>query len=118
MQEDLSRLREDSKWTDGSTDAKIIMIKDENDSLLSWCLMEPRFGDEDSAYSAQFYTRVSARGRGYGKRLMKRVLKIDNNPWVYPHDKRSGDFFKNYKQSVRVSTISSGWLNDDKKEDK
>jgi GNAT superfamily N-acetyltransferase len=97
MQEDLRYLRRRVKQELEPTGAKVIMIKDEDENILSWSLVQPHATQK---ISAQFYTRASARRKGYGSRVMKQVLKIDDNPHIYPHNDVALGFFKKYNDKV------------------
>lgn len=90
---------------------RIWMIKDDNDRLLSWALVTPRW--KAPGYDAQFYTRVSERGKGYGSILMQKVLEYTPDPHVFPHDKLSGTFFKKHRPSLRVDRTDHKWLEED-----
>jgi L-amino acid N-acyltransferase YncA len=87
---------------------RIWMIKDDADRLIGWALATPRW--KARGYDAQFYVRISERGKGYGTLLMKKVLELDPKPHVFPHDKTSGDFFKRHSQSIRFSTSDKKWI--------
>lgn len=75
--------------------------------MYGWALLEPiketMYAEvSDHAmrvckYSAQFYVRESARGRGYGRMLMNEVVKFDPKPYCIPHDPLSGSFFSNFR---------------------
>jgi L-amino acid N-acyltransferase YncA len=86
---------------------RIWMIRDDNGKLLAWALATPGV---KRGYVAQFYTRKSERGKGYGSLLMQKVLEIDKRPYVYPHDKKSGDFFKKHRNSIKFDKYDSRWL--------
>lgn len=88
--------------------SRVWMIKDDNERLLAWSLIIPM---EDRGYEAQFYTRKTERRKGYGARLMAEVLKYDKRPYVFPHDKTSGDFFKKRKKSIRFDPYDEKWMN-------
>lgn len=87
--------------------SRVWMIYDDFDKLLAWALIIPMDG---RGYEAQFYTRKTERGKGYGSILMQKVLEIDRKPYVFPHDKRSGDFFKKHKKSIRYDKYDQRWL--------
>ena len=84
------------------------MIRDDSDKLLAWALITPL--QERRGYEAQFYTRKSERGKGYGTMLMNEVLKYDRKPFVFPHDRKSGDFFKKHRRSIRFEKYDEMWL--------
>lgn len=86
---------------------RVWMIKGEDDRLLSWALATP---GSKRGYVAQFYTRKTERSKGYGSVLMQKVLEIDKRPYVYPHDKKSGDFFKKHRNQIRFDSIDRKWL--------
>lgn len=86
---------------------RIWMVKD-GDRLLAWALATPRYGAR--GYDAQFYTRKSERGKGYGTMLMRQVLELDPRPNVFPHDRASGGFFKKHKESIRFDKTDARWL--------
>lgn len=79
--------------------SRVFMITERDDKLLAWALMTPRKG---KGYNAQFYTRYALRNRGLGSKLMEAVRTIDSRPYVIPHDRCSGEFFKKSKQYVRI----------------
>jgi len=89
---------------------RVWMIKDEDDRLLAWALATPRY--KARGYDAQFYTRKSERGKGYGSMLMELVLALDAKPNVFPHDKTSGDFFKKHRNTIRFDRSDTKWLNE------
>jgi GNAT superfamily N-acetyltransferase len=85
------------------------MIKDDdNDRLIAWALVLPRYSSR--GYDAQFYTRKAERGKGYGSILMEKVLEIDPKPYVFPHDKYSGEFFKKHRNQIRYDSSDNRWL--------
>lgn len=86
---------------------RVWMIKDDDDRLLAWAIATPGV---KRGYTAQFYTRVTERGKGYGSILMQKVLELDPKPYVYPHDKTSGDFFKKHERQIRFDKYDSKWL--------
>lgn len=88
---------------------KVWMIRDDSGRLLAWALATPGV---KRGYVAQFYTRKTERGKGYGSQLMQKVLEIDKKPYVYPHDKKSGDFFKKHRNSIKFDKYDSRWLED------
>jgi GNAT superfamily N-acetyltransferase len=90
--------------------ARVWMIKDEDDRLLAWALATPKW--KGRGYDAQFYTRKSERGKGYGSMLMDIVLDLDPKPYVFPHDKTSGDFFKKHRTTIRFDRDDTKWLNE------
>lgn len=88
---------------------RIWTIRDDNGMLLAWALATPGV---KRGYVAQFYTRKTERGKGYGSLLFQKVLELDKRPYVYPHDKKSGDFFKKHKNRIRFDKYDSRWLED------
>jgi GNAT superfamily N-acetyltransferase len=84
-----------------------MILEDDSDRLLAWALATPGV---KRGYTAQFYTRVTERGKGFGSLLMQEVLKLDPKPYVYPHDKTSGDFFKKHQGKIRFDSYDSRWL--------
>lgn len=89
---------------------RIWMILDDNDRLLSWALLTPA-PPTRSGYDAQFYTRKSERGKGYGSILMDKVLVITKNPHVFPHSHESGYFFKKHRDTIRCDKYDeTRWL--------
>jgi hypothetical protein len=90
--------------------ARVCMKKDNNDRLLAWSLIIPM---EDRGYEAQFYTRKTERRKGHAGRLMEWVQQFDKRPYVFPHDKKSGDFFKKHQKSIRYDPYDKRWLEDE-----
>lgn len=86
---------------------RIWMMMD-GDRLLAWALATPRY--RATGYDAQFYTRVSERGKGYGTILMQKVLELTPRPNVFPHDRTSGEFFKKHRNTIRFEKTDSRWL--------
>lgn len=87
---------------------KIWMVKDNNGRLLAWALLTPA---QRSGYDAQFYTRKSERGKGYGTLLMAQVLKVTKKPHVFPHSKESGEFFKKHRDFIHCDKYDeTRWL--------
>lgn len=87
--------------------SRVWMIYD-GDRLLSWALCTPRWMGR--GYDAQFYTRRSERGKGYGSILMDLVLDYCPNPHVFPHDNLSGAFFKKARPSLHIDKTDTKWL--------
>ena len=87
---------------------RIWLIKDNDDRLLAWAMCTPRY--KLTGYDAQFYTRVSERGKGYGSLLMQKVLEYTPNPNVFPHDRTSGDFFKKHRDTIRFAKSYREWI--------
>lgn len=71
----------------------------EDDTLLAWALLTPAPPGR-SGYDAQFYTRKSERGKGYGTILMNKVLEVCKSPHVFPHSPESGGFFKKHRAFI------------------
>lgn len=92
---------------------RIWMIKDTDDRLIAWALLTPRW--QAAGYDAQFYTRRSERGKGYGSLLMKLVLEHEPKPRVFPHDKTSGEFFKKHRNSIRYDKSNKEWMQDEQR---
>lgn len=88
--------------------SRVWMMFDDNDRLLSWALVTPRW--KETGYDAQLYTRISERGKGYAGILMKRVLEYTPTPHVFPHDRMSGEFFKKHRDSIRYDKCNKGWI--------
>jgi L-amino acid N-acyltransferase YncA len=88
---------------------RIWMIKNADDTLIAWAIITPA-GAGRPGYDAQFYTRKSERGKGYGSLLMQKVLEVTPNPNVFPHSKLSGDFFKKHRNSIRFDKYDEKWL--------
>lgn len=72
----------------------IMLVKDDG-NLLAWSLVFAWNLNED-LYGAYFYTRLSERRKGYGRRLAAEVEKHFPNIIVWPSDTRGKDFFSNH----------------------
>lgn len=88
---------------------RIWMILDSNDRLLAWALLTPAPKGR-SGYDAQFYTRKTERGKGYGSALMEKVKEITSTPHVFPHNTESGEFFKKHRDIIRYDKYDARWL--------
>jgi GNAT superfamily N-acetyltransferase len=110
MCEDLRDWRDyESRPNRAKRKCRVLMIKDDdNDRLIAWALVLPRYSSR--GYDAQFYTRKAERGKGYGSILMEKVLEIDPKPYVFPHDKYSGEFFKKHRNQIRYDSSDNRWL--------
>lgn len=67
----------------------VFMIWD-NDKLMSWALVFNRYYEETGAY---FYTRISARGKGYGSAILAEVKKFNDKVICFPWNNNSDRFF-------------------------
>jgi hypothetical protein len=98
--------------TDGRMRRKcrIFMLKpDDSDKLIAWAFLMPSF-KPTPGYDAQFYTRVSERGKGYASVLMEECTKVYPKPYVYPHDRTSGKFFAKHVETIRFDRDDREWL--------
>lgn len=87
--------------------ARAIMVKSESGEIMGWALLMPCLWD--TGIDAQFYVRKVYRRRGIGKRLMYHTRKYDDKPWVHPHNRTSGRFFRNFTDVVRGT---NSWVNE------
>lgn len=82
--------------------SRVFLITDGDDgNLMAWALLTPR---KTKGYNAQFYTRSTLRNQGLGTKLMEAVRTVDPRPFVIPHDRTSGEFFKKSQKFVRVDS--------------
>jgi L-amino acid N-acyltransferase YncA len=110
MCEDLNDWRQyESRPNRAKRKARVIMMKyDDRDSLIGWALILPKY--KSRGYDAMFYVRHRERGNGYGSLLMDKVKQIDPKPYVFPHDSRSGNFFKKHRATIRFDKRDTFWL--------
>jgi GNAT superfamily N-acetyltransferase len=85
--------------------ARVVMIKDESNRLLAWCLAYPGADKYEGEFITQYYTRVKFRRQGYGDRLIKHIKKHTKYPVVLPHDRASRNFFNKHKSEVTINKV-------------
>lgn len=76
------------------------MLVEDDGVLLSWALVFPYDLSKD-LYGAYFYTRHSARRKGYGNQIAKEVKQLFPNIVVWPSNIQGRDFFNNYQFEQR-----------------
>lgn len=94
-------------WENKSATSKVVLIKDEKSNIIAWSMTEGQhFGDK----GVMFWVEKPYRRKGYGTRLLYHSKKVDPKPRVFPHDEKSGRFFKKHLSGVRVAKHDRYWL--------
>lgn len=102
MQEDLDFARGEP-----GNKSKAIMIK-RGEEILAWALVQ--FDFEAEGANVYFWTRPEYRRKGLGQRLIEAVYRMDDKPYVFPHDSQSAAFFKNHIGKIRCAKADEFWL--------
>jgi L-amino acid N-acyltransferase YncA len=79
-----------------------VILQEDDGKILSWALVFPWDLNKDQ-YGAYFYTRRSARRKGYGKLVAQKVAGEFTNIIVWPSDQPGIDFFNNYNFTQRMT---------------
>lgn len=103
MQEDLEYCRE--KDDDNS---KVILIKQADGNIIAWALVQ--FDFNATGANVYFWVEPDYRRKGLGARLLRASKKLDDRPFVFPHDSVSGKFFKKHLSDVRYAKWDEHWL--------
>lgn len=70
----------------------VFMIFD-GDKLMSWAIVFNAYYSASDEKGAYFYTRVSARGKGYGSQILDAIKKFTDQVTCYPWNNTSDRFF-------------------------
>lgn len=89
-------------------DAKVCLAK-EDDILIGWALL---YSDGRRIPNGHFYVRKTHRRRGVGKRLMSEALAVSPKIKVYPHDRRSGIFFAEYRRHIVTNKCDKYYIDE------
>lgn len=79
-----------------------VMLQNDDGILLSWALVFEWDLNKD-LYGAYFYTRKSARRRGFGDLVAREASQQFKNIVVWPSDNQGRDFFNNYNFEQRMT---------------
>jgi len=97
-----------SFWRDRDVDSKVVLIKDEKDSIIAWAMTHAEHQGEEGV---MFWVQPEYRRMGYGTRLLAHTQKkVHATPRVFPHDKTSGLFFKSHLSGVKVARYDRFWI--------
>lgn len=87
--------------------SKAILMK-KGDEIIAWALVQ--FDFEADGANVYFWVIEKYRGKGLGSMLMAQAKRLDENPYVFPHDKTSAAFFKKHIDNIRCSETDKFWL--------
>lgn len=88
---------------------RAVLVKNDSGQVIAWSLVMNKARGRKAAY---FYVPPENRRKGFGTRMLKQVKKMDPKPYVYPHDRVSGNFFKRFKSEIRCSEWDAFYLED------
>jgi GNAT superfamily N-acetyltransferase len=86
---------------------KVILIKAESE-IIAWALVQ--FNLDAEGANVYFWVVPKYRRKGLGARLLYHSKKLDEKPYVFPHDRQSGEFFKKHLSDIRFAPYDGYWL--------